>query len=102
MRDIAKEWIAYTNARKQALEDAKRKEEVAEAVSIQDVKKRPSIAFPKLSRVQAEPMANVNYAVSVSRMRRLATELGDVNMTYRDVGLRSFDYVYDDLVEESQ
>ena len=101
MRDISKEWIAYTNARKQALEEAKQKEEVADAVSIQDVKKRPSLALPTLVRVPAEPVANVNYSVTVSRMRKLASELGNVNMSYRDVGLKSFAYAYDDLVEES-
>lgn len=101
MRDIAKEWIAYTNARKQALEEAKRKEEAAKAVPIQQVEMRRSLALPKLTPVQAEPVANVNYAVSVSRMKRLAAELGNVNMSYRDVGLKSFDYMYDELIEES-
>ena len=43
-------------------------------------------------------MANVHYSVPVSKMKRLATELGNVNMTYRDVGLKSFDYTYDDHV----
>ncbi len=101
MRDITKEWIAYTNARKQALKEAKKKEEVAEAVPIQNVTKRSSIALPALVPVQVEPVANVNYSVPVSKMKRLAAELGNVNMSYRDVGLTSFDYVYADLVEES-
>ena len=98
MRDISKEWIAYTNVRKQALSEAKRREAVPDAVPIQHVKKRLSIALPKLVRVKTAPVANVNYSVPVSKMKRLATELGNVNMTYRDVGLKSFDYTYDDHV----
>ena len=100
MRDISKEWIAYTNARKQALEEAKRKEIAAAVVPIQDVEKRLSISLPRLSPVQTERRANVNYSVPVSRMKKLAKELGSVNMPYRDVGLKSFDYAYDDLVGE--
>lgn len=98
MRDISKEWIAYTNARKQALSEAKQREAVLNAVPIQQVEKRTSIALPKLVRVKAKPVANVNYSVPVSKMKQLATELGNVNLSYRDVGLKSFEYTYDDLV----
>ena len=98
MRDISKEWIAYTNARKQVLDDAKRREIATAVVSIHDVEKRTSITLPSLSLVQTERPANVNYSVPVSRMKKLAKELGSVNMAYRDVGLKSFDYTYEDLV----
>ena len=98
MRDISKEWIAYTNIRKQALDKAKEKETVSVTVSIHDVEKRPSITLPRLSPVRAERRANVNYSVPVSRMKNLAKELGSINMPYRDVGLESFDYTYKDLV----
>lgn len=102
MRDISKEWIAYTNKRKQAPDEAKEKERevVSTTVPIYDVKKRSSIALPRLSPVQAERRANVNYSVPVSRMKDLAKELGGINMPYRDVGLQSFEYTYKDLVGE--
>ena len=100
MREISKDWIAYTNIRKQALDEAKEKENISMTVPIHDVKKRPSIALPNLSPVRTERRANVNYSVPVSRMKNLAKELGSVNMPYRDVGLESFDYTYKDLVGE--
>ena len=100
MRDISKEWIGYTNARKQALDDAKRREVATAVVSIHDVEKRPSISLPRLFPVQTERRANVHYSVPVSRMKKLAKELGSVNMTYREVGLNSFNYTYGDLVGE--
>lgn len=100
MRDISKEWIAYTNSRKQDLEEAKEKETVSTIIPIYEVEKRPSITLPSLSPVQAERRANVNYSVPVSRMKNLAKELGSINMPYRDVGLESFDYTYKDLVGE--
>ena len=102
MRDISKEWIAYTNIRKQALDEAKEKETISMSVPVHvhDVEKQPSITLPRLSPVQAERRANVNYSVPVSRMKNLAKELGSINMPYRDVGLESFDYTYKDLVGE--
>ena len=100
MRNISKEWIAYTNIRKQAIEEAKKKEVVQAVIPIHAVEKQPSITFPKLRPVYVERPANVNYSVRISRMKKLAKELGNVNMPYRDVGLKSFDYTYDDLVGE--
>ena len=98
MREVSKEWIAYTNIRKQALEEAKKKEAETIPVSIYEVKKRDSVTLPKLIPVPAARVANVHYAVPISKMKKLATKFGSVNMSYRDVGLRSFDYAYEDMV----
>lgn len=98
MREVSKQWIAYTNARKQALEEAKRKEAAAVVVPIYAVERRASATLPALVGRPAERPANVNYTVPVTKMKRLAKELGSINMPYREVGLKAFDYTYDDLV----
>lgn len=98
MREISKQWIAYTNLRKQALETAKRKENAAISVPIFEIKEQDRVVLPKLVPVPKEKFANVNYAVPVDRMKKLARELGSIRMSYRDVGLQSFSYTYDDLV----
>ena len=100
MRDLSKEWIAYTNLRKQALEEAKIKEAAARSVPIRDVEAMPALGLPTLSVQRVERPANVNYSVPVKRMKRLAKALGNINLPYREVGIRSFDYTYDDLVGE--
>ena len=98
MRKVSKQWIAYTNSRKQALEEAKQKETAATAVEIHAVKKRESVTLPQLVPVEVEQPANVNYSVPVSKIKKLASEFGSIQMTYREVGLKSFHYTYDDLV----
>ncbi|MCY4463806.1 MAG: ATP-binding protein [Albidovulum sp.] len=98
MRDLSKVWIAYTNQRKQALEEAKRKEAAARAVPISLVEVKPAIALPSLNVQRVERPANVHYSVPVQRMKRLARALGNINLTYREVGVRSFEYTYDDFV----
>ena len=98
MRDVTKQWIAYTNIRKLSLETAKKKERSATSVPIYEVKKRNTVALPRLTPIPVEPQANVNYAVPLDKMKSLAKALGSIRMNYRTVGLKSFSYTYDDLV----
>ena len=53
-----------------------------------------------IPKQKVERRANVNYSVPVSRMKRLAKEFGSIQFSYRDVGLKSFEYAYDELVED--
>jgi hypothetical protein len=98
MRDVSKQWIAYTNVRKQALEEAKRKEAAAAVVPIHAVARRPVAMLPALVARVTERPANIHYSVSVNRLKKLAAQFGSINMPYREVGLTSFEYAYDDMV----
>jgi hypothetical protein len=98
MRDVTKKWIAYTNARKQALEEAKRREAEATSVSIYAVNKQTPVKLPVLTPRQTVRVANIAYAVPLTRLRKLAQALGSINMSYREVGLKSFDYTYHEHV----
>lgn len=101
MREISKAWIAYTNVRKQVLPEAKEVEQDAKTVSLYSVPARKTIALPQLSvpRQRAKG-ATITYTVPIKRLRDLASALGDINLKNREVGLKSFDYTYDDLVGE--
>ena len=98
MRDVSKKWIAYTNARKQALDDAKQKEVKATAVPIRELNPQSTVLLPPIAPRQVETPANVHYSVPKRRMSKLAKEFGSIRMAYREVGLRSFNYAYDELV----
>lgn len=98
MRDVTRGWIDYTNVRKQAREEAKRIEAETQPVPIYDVAPQENVRLPKLVVQPAERRANINYSVPQARLKRLAKELGSITMPYREVGLKSFDYTYDDLV----
>ena len=100
MREVTKSWIGYTNARKQSLENAKQKEAAAVSIPIYSVAKLAAVRLPMIAPRISEVPANVHYAVPTTRMKKLAKALGNVNLTYRDVGLKSFDYTYDDIVGE--
>jgi hypothetical protein len=100
MRDVSKQWIAYTNVRRLTLEEAKRLEMAAKPVAVYNIKKREAVALPALVAKAKIDQANISYPMQRKRVRALADEFGDINMTYRDVGLRSFEYAYADLVGE--
>lgn len=100
MRDPSKEWISYTNARRYDLDEAKRREDQVTAIPIQSVENNRTIIFPKIEPKRVVQPANVHYSVTVTKIKRLAQEFGNINMSYRDVGLNSFEYAYDDLVED--
>ncbi|MDT3377409.1 ATP-binding protein [Labrys neptuniae] len=98
MREVTRKWIDYTNIRKQAAEEAKRKEATAVAVSIQQIPLLDTVRLPTLVTKPKERVANVSYSVSLTRLKKLSSSLGNINLPYRDVGLKSFEYTYDDLV----
>ena len=100
MRNVSKEWIAYTNARKFRLDEARSKEEKAVPIAVQSVQKKQNITLPTFEPRPVQRNANVNYSVPLSKMKKLAKAFGRITMTYREVGKRSFDYAYDDLTEE--
>ncbi|MEO9963010.1 MAG: ATP-binding protein [Nisaea sp.] len=100
MREATKAWISYTNQRKQGLEDAKARESQAVSVSLERIRPMTTVRLPQIVAAPSVPSANVNYIVPRDRLRSLAKEFGDIRMTYREVGIRSFEYAYDDLVSK--
>ena len=100
MRDISTQWIRYTNERKRDLDRSRQREQATEPVRLYDVQEHTEVTLPDLPRENYVPQANVHYSVPRKRMRALAAGLGDINMTYRDVGLKSFEYTYDEFAGE--
>jgi hypothetical protein len=100
MREASRAWIDYTNVRKQAIEEAKSIEAQAKPLSIFQLKASPSVALPKLTPKPKIKQANISYSMPIERVRKLAQALGNINMSYRDVGITTFEYTYGDNVEE--
>ncbi|KAA0922680.1 ATP-binding protein [Rhodococcus sp. ANT_H53B] len=102
MTEPARAWTRYTNSRKQYDDLRDLENEDFEQVNLFDVPPSPALALPVASGSKrgSDRPANVSYAVAKPRLRRLATALGDASMSYREVGLQTFDLAYDDLVGE--
>lgn len=99
MREVTRQWIDYTNQRKSSLEEAKKIEVAAAPVPIYAVKQQATVQLPTFApKPPAERMANINYAIPLARLKKVAKELGSINLSYRDVGVKTFEYTYEDLV----
>lgn len=104
MHEPTRSWISYTNVRKLDIGTAKAKEGVANTTDLIDVKVRPAVGLPILatpppSRVR---VGNINYAMPYKRIKALAKGFGDSSTSYRDVGIKSFEYAYESLVSEDE
>ena len=109
LRNISQAWIDYTNRRKimnrggeESQNEVSKHEAVIKPVSVYKVKKQNTLVLPKFGQdVRKEKRANVAYSVPVTKAKALARGLGNANLSYREIGIRSFKYAFKDLVEEN-
>jgi hypothetical protein len=94
-------WVNYTNARKSALKSAKNLEDSAKPIEASTVDPNPTVELPKVGASKVK-IATVSYQVPLARMKALASALGNINMSYRDVGTSSFEYTYDAHVDDDE
>ena len=83
-----------------ALVVAKSMETGAKPRSIFQIAERASLAVPQVTPNPGVKMANINYAMPAKKVRALAQALGNVSLSYRDVGIKAFDRTYGDLVDD--
>lgn len=98
MREATREWISYTNTRKQIREEVAKREDAAKSVPIFEIAIQQDVELPKIAPKPKIPQANILYTVPRPRVRSLASAFGNINMSYKDVGLQSFEYAFEDLV----
>lgn len=97
MRDISKQWTQYTNVRKPVVSEAKKLEDATISVPFYQVPMRAKMSMAQVTSIPIKPkqaVANINYTVSLDRYQKLALALGDANISYREIGLKTFDYTY--------
>lgn len=99
MKKATKPYLEYTNIRKVHEERVAELEQSTQLVLIEDVKVSNTMKIPKLESTTV-PMGNVLYRKSKAKLRATGNALGNRNMTYKDVGSRTFEYFYDREVTE--
>lgn len=100
MRDVSRSWISYTNTRKTSLDQAKKLESQAKPLSLFKVRKRELAVFPAFEPKPKVRVANIAYSMPLKKVRELAQALGDINLSFKDVGIKSFEYTYEQHVGE--
>lgn len=100
MAVATRDWIDYTNERKADLAAAQQRESEATGLRLAQVEPRARMSLPTVRR--GPTSASVQYSVPIDRMRNLADAMGDINLSFREVGRRAFDYTYDHMVGEDE
>lgn len=100
MKKAARAFIDYTNERKDDLETARKQEASTVPKPISSVPQNATLATPKFVSKPKVEQANVNYTVELRRLKRVAKALGNAGMTYRQVGIETFEYFYENEVSE--
>jgi hypothetical protein len=98
MKEVTRQYIAYTTQRKADLEAAKELERNTRTVPVVRVEPSNRMVLPRVaSRVD---VVNISYQKPRQKVLRAAEALGNRSMPYKQVGSEAFDYFYERKVEE--
>jgi hypothetical protein len=100
MKRAARAFTAYTGKRRKDLQRAVRLERKAEAVEISEVTEAKTGAYPIFSQTKNKTETRVAYDVDASKFASLAKAFKLPLRPAGDVGLRSFEFAFTNLVDE--
>ena len=99
MKETTRAWVSYTNGRKSDQQAMEAAEKAATRTPIFDLKPQQQVSLPRTT-VSRQREGSVQFSVPLVRIKNLAKAFGDGKMAYRVVGVKAFDYAYEELVEE--
>jgi hypothetical protein len=101
MQELTRQFITYSNDRKDNPGAAKDAERQAPAVNIVDVKSTETkMKLPRVTPTNKEKMITVAYPKPLAKVKKAAEAFGDFSLSAREVGSKAFDYFYKNEVEE--
>ncbi|WP_225025612.1 hypothetical protein [Pseudomonas aeruginosa] len=102
MRDATRTYLSYTNTRKASLEQAKSVEGKADYVSVKTAapSTAKSMKLPNYAPKPKVKVANILYVKPLDQVEKVAEALGNRSLSYKDVGIKTFEYFYENEVGE--
>ena len=100
MKEATKEYIEYTNQRKDNLEAAREKEMSTKAVPIKSLPDRPKMKLPTVDKKPKVKMVTIQYKRPEQEVKKVAASLGSALMSYKDVGILTYEYYMENEMEE--
>jgi hypothetical protein len=92
MRHLTRTYVNYTNERKDVPDEIRRSREgSAQRVSLEAVPASESLILPRYSKHKVQ-MANILYKKPLADVDKVRAAMGDLSLSYREVGVRTFDY----------
>jgi hypothetical protein len=99
MIELTRLWVEYTNRRKVCLDEAKEIEAAATPIDAFEAPLSKDMKFPQLTHSSPKvDEVTIQYTKRIVQVRDLAQKFGYMGLSAREVGSRSFDYAYKELV----
>jgi hypothetical protein len=100
MKQATRVFIAYTHARKDDLEAAREAEAAAESVPISTLRTPSMMRVPPVESAQRVQMATIQYRRHLAEVRKVAAALGNAGMSFKQVGIGTYEYYLTHFVED--
>jgi len=100
MKEVTQLWINYTNLKKESPEEAKQAESTAEAKPIAVLVENQTMQFPKLTERARIQYSSIQYSKPSTEIKKIAKSLGNTYLSNKDVGIQTFEYYLENVVEE--
>ena len=100
MKDATRPWVNYTNVRKEDLDEAKRLESLAESKPMKQLSNSSQMQLPKIIARPKVEYTSIQYQKPLAEVRTVKKALGSVLLSNKDVGIRTFEYYLENVVEE--
>jgi hypothetical protein len=93
LREITEEFTAYTNRRKEDLAAAKEAERPRLQIDVYAAREVKPLRLPGVATTKpADPLVNIAFKRKLSEVDDIRRHLSNLAMSYRDVGIATFDY----------
>ena len=99
MKEVTRQYIDYTNARKEREEEARQREQQAQLIPVRQLPVNLNMKVPAFAAVPRIEVAHIGYARPRAEVLRVAEALGNRNLSYKEVGIKTFEYYRDREVE---
>jgi len=100
MKKATRSFTDYSNQRKEDVELAKKIEKAGALQQVSKLTSQETMRFPQIA-VHKVKKANILYVVDLERAKKAAKALGNTNMAYKQIGIRTFEYFFEAEVEEN-
>jgi hypothetical protein len=99
MKTVTQQWIVYTTQRRIDLEKARMVEEKTQAVPVKQILATPVMVLPTYAKPKIV-YRTITYYEPEDKINKVKKTMGKAYMYNREMGERTFDYYWDNEVEE--
>lgn len=100
MKEASRPYLDYTSQRKADLDAAKKLESAAALKSVSGLAQRKQMKLPIFENKPKVQMSTISYQKPKELVRTVAETLGNRNMSFKQVGIRTFEYYVENEIED--